>query len=128
MRKIMYNYYFPLRNLLNNQKDIEQFSNWREFRRQWESNEKTIVILPVTSFDLIGLDIRFVFREFGRNDDVRFLLIGSTKQIGYSLSQNGVFLGNLIEEIILPRDYDSLEYAILKKINILENQTKGKFI
>ena len=126
MRKILYTSNLPFRNLLKEDKDIEKFEKWKDFRKQWDTDEELIVILPIMTFDLIGFDIRFSFREFGRHDNVRFLLIGTTKQINFALSQNGVFLGNLIEELILPHDFDSLEYAILKKIKRLETQTKGK--
>ena len=128
MRKILYNYYLPFKNLFNNENDIEKFDNWREFRKQWDKNESLLVILPVMLFDLTGLDIRYSFREFGRSQDnsVRFLLIGTTKQIHFVLSQNESFLGNIIDEITLPHDFDTLEYAILKRIVKLEKQIKGK--
>lgn len=126
MRKILYNYYLPFKNLFKYEDDIKKFDKWYDFRKQWDSNEPIMVILPVGIFDLIGFDVRYAFREFGRNDNVRFLLIGTTKQIEFSLSQNDKFLGNIINHVILPMDFDVLEMAILKKIKLLEIQTKGK--
>jgi len=121
----MYTYYLPFRHFFKKE-DITTFKDWKSFRNQWNNTEPTIIILPVMSFDLIGLDVRYVFREFGRNDNVRFLLIGTTKQINFSLTQNESFLGNIIEELTLPHDFDTIEYAILKKIDRLEKQIKGR--
>ena len=126
MRKIFYNYYIPFRNLFKYDDDIEKIGTWKEFRQEWDNDESLLVILPVGVFDLTGLDIRYYLREFGRNDNVRFLFIGTTKQIEFVLSQNDKFLGNIIDQVVLPMDFDIIEPAILKKIDRLEKQTKGK--
>ena len=126
MRKILYNYYVPFRNLFKFEEDIEKVNNWKTFRKQWDTETPLMVILPLGVFDLTGLDIRYVFREYGRNDSVRFLLIGTTKQIEFALSQNEKFLGHIVEHITLPMDFSVLEHACLKKIEYLEKQTKGK--
>lgn len=126
MRKIVYNYYLPFRKLFKFETEIEKFDNWIEFRKQWNTEAPLLVVLPLGVFDLIGLDIRFVFRKFGRNDNVRFLLVGTNKQIEFALSQNEKFLGNIIEQVVLPMDFSVLEHACLKKIETLEKQTKGK--
>lgn len=123
-RKIMLDYYKPLKNLFKNE-DIEKYTDWYEFRKQWDL-EPCIIIIPVGVLPLIGLDIRFVFREFGRNNNVRFLLIGTSKQIEFVLSQNDGFLGNIVEQVTFPMDVDVVELAILKKIDSLIKQTKGK--
>lgn len=125
MRKILYNYYLPFRNLFKYEEDIEKFSDWKSFRKEWDK-EPTIIIIPLNVFDLVGLDIRYQFREFARNDDTRFLLVGTTKQVEFALSQNDKFIQNVIDQVIVPMDFDVLEMAVLKKINILEKQTKGK--
>jgi len=127
VRKILYNYYLPFKNLFKYEDDIERFDTWYEFRDQWfEATEPTLVVLPLAVFDLVGLDIRYQFRIFGRNNNVRFLLVGTNKQIEFALSQNEKFLGSIIDQVVLPMDFDVLEHALLKKINILEHQTKGK--
>lgn len=126
MRKIVYNYYLPFRKLFKFETEIEKFDNWHTFRKQWDTETPLLVILPLAVFDLIGLDIRFVFREFGRNDNVRFLLVGTSKQIEFALSQNEKFLGNIIEQVVLPMDFSVLEHACLKKIESLEKQRKGR--
>lgn len=126
MRKIVYNYYLPFRKLFKFETEIEKFDKWVEFRKQWNTEAPLLVVLPLGVFDLIGLDIRFVFRKFGRNDNVRFLLVGTNKQIEFALSQNEKFLGNIIEQVVLPMDFSVLEHACLKKIETLEKQTKGK--
>ncbi len=124
LRKIMLDYYKPLKNLFKYD-DIEKYTDWYEFRKQWDLGP-CIVIIPVGVLPLIGLDIRFVFRYFGRQPDVRFLLIGTSKQIEFVLSQNDKFLGSIIEQVIFPMDCDVLETAILKKIDKLSKQTKGR--
>ena len=125
MRKIFYNYYLPYRHFFKDT-DIEKFNIWNDFRKQWDTNQPTMVIIPVGIFDMVGLDIRYVFRNFGRNDNCRFLLIGTSKQIEFALSQNEKFLGNIIDHVVLPLDFSVLQYACLKKIEHLEKQTKGK--
>jgi|LakMenEpi03Aug12_release.lakeMendotaPanAssembly.Ray.scaffolds.fasta_scaffold612510_2 hypothetical protein len=128
MKKIFYNYYRPFRNLFSNEKEIQKFSKWTEFHENWETSEKTIIILPVITFDLIGLDVRFVFRKFGRNNNVKFLLIGTSEQIEYSLTQNEAFLGNIMDHLVLPHDFDTIEFALLRKIAKLEKMGKGRKI
>lgn len=126
MRKILLDYYMPFRNLFKFEEDMERFQDWYAFKQQWYSDKPTLVILPLTVFPLVGLDIRYQFREFGRNNNTRFLLIGTIKQIEFALSQNDKFVQNIIEQIVLPMDFDVLEIAVLKKIKILEKQIKGK--
>ena len=105
---------------------MERFQDWYAFKQQWYADKPTLVILPLAVFPLVGLDIRYQFREFGRNNNTRFLLIGTIKQIEFALSQNDKFVQNIIEQIVLPMDFDVLEIAVLKKIKILEKQIKGK--
>jgi hypothetical protein len=105
---------------------MERFQDWYAFKQQWYGDKPTLVILPLAVFPLVGLDIRYQFREFGRNNNTRFLLIGTIKQIEFALSQNDKFVQNIIEQIVLPMDFDVLEIAVLKKIKILEKQIKGK--
>ncbi len=126
MRKILYNYYVPMKNLFKFENDIEKFNKWIDFRKQWNTDQPLLVIIPLSVFDLVGLDIRFVFREFGRNNNVRFLLMGTNKQIEFALSQNERFLGNLVNHVVLPMDFSVLEQATLKKIDDLMKQKKGK--
>lgn len=127
MKKIFYNYFIPFRNLFIDDESIEKVSTWKEFRKNWDiTDDEVLIILPVNISEYIGLDIRFVFREFGRNNNARFLLIGTNKQIEFSLSQNESFLGNIIETLILPHDFSTIEFAILKKIEKLEKTGKGK--
>lgn len=125
MRKILLDYYIPFKKLFHYESDIEKYDDWYKFREQW-GLEPSIIIIPLSVFPLIGLDIRYQFREFGRNDNARFLLIGTIKQIEFVLSQNDKFLGNVIDQIVLPIDFDIVETAILKKITKLEKQKKGK--
>lgn len=126
IRKIFYNYGIVFKHLFKFEADIEKMDDWKTFRKQWDTNDRTMVILPLGVFDLTGLDIRYVFREYGRNDAVRFLLIGTTKQIEFALSQNEKFLCHIIDHVTLPLDFSVLEAACLKKIETLEKQTKGK--
>ena len=126
MRKILLDYYMPFRNLFKFEEDMERFQDWYAFKQQWYADNPTLVILPLAVFPLVGLDIRYQFREFGRNNNTRFLLIGTIKQIEFALSQNDKFVQNIIEQIVLPMDFDVLEIAVLKKIKILEKQIKGK--
>jgi hypothetical protein len=126
MRKILLDYYMPFRNLFKFEEDMERFQDWYAFKQQWYGDKPTLVILPLAVFPLVGLDIRYQFREFGRNNNTRFLLIGTIKQIEFALSQNDKFVQNIIEQIVLPMDFDVLEIAVLKKIKILEKQIKGK--
>lgn len=102
----------------------ESFTNFKEFRKEWDREEESIIIIPVTTFDLVGLDIRMVFREFGRNDQKRFLLIGDQKQIEFSLSQNDKFIQNIIDEIQFPINFDVFEKLIESKIYTLMNTSK----
>lgn len=123
MRKIFYNYYLPLRNFFINNADIKKYLKWYDFRPLWNTKDKILIILPIMSFDLIGLDIRYAFREHGlKGGHIIFLLIGTIKQINFALSQNDYFLRNSIYEITLPHDYDTLESAILKKIQLIEEE------
>lgn len=124
VRKIFYNYYMPMKHLFKYENDIDTFNDWHQFRQEWDKDEKQIIIIPLASFDLVGLDIRFQFRMFGRNDKKKFLLVGTIKQIEFALSQNDKFLGQMIEQVILPISFDVLEIAILKKINNLIKYTK----
>lgn len=121
MKIIFYNYMLPFRNLLNDRDDIEKFDRWREFRPQCETREPIIIIIPVGVFDLIGLDIRYHLRQLSRRPNSKFLLIGTSKQIEFVLSQNDKFLRNTIDHVILPIHYDALEFIILKKISKFEN-------
>jgi hypothetical protein len=128
-RKIFYNYYKPFRNLFKQNIEIEKFNKWYDFRKEWESvYEDTIIILPLTCFDLIGLDIRYQFREFGKKyeNTAKFLLIGTERQVEFSLSQNDVFLRNMIDQLILPIPFDIVEAAIMSKVNLLERSERGK--
>jgi len=123
MRIIFYNYFVPYRNLLK-KNNIERFNTFKEFHNNWIRDEECIIILPVQVFDLVGLDIRFILRNYGRDDSKRFLFIGDRKQIEFALSQNDKFLQNIIDEVHLPILSNTLEVTILEKIKLLEK--KGK--
>lgn len=120
MRVILYNYYMAYRNLFSEDESIEKYSAFNQFRNQWNSDEECIIILPVQTFDITGLDIRMVFREFGRNDKKRFLLVGTKKQIEFSLSQNDKFKRNIIQEVNLPVYESVLQNLIYDKLDVLE--------
>jgi hypothetical protein len=126
MRVILYNYYLPFRNICGDDETIEKYSDFKAFRKEWDKDEECIIILPVNVFDLIGLDIRMIFREYGRNDDKKFLLIGDRKQIEFALSQNDKFLQNTIQEINLPIYANSIEDLIYDKLADLEEYIKRK--
>lgn len=126
MRTIFYNYYLPYRNLFSEDETIEKYTTFKEFRREWDNDEECIIILPVQTFDLVGLDIRMVFREYGRNDNKKFLLIGTKKQIEFSLSQNDKFLQNVIKEVNLPIYESVLQDLIYDKLDILEEYIRLK--
>lgn len=126
MRAIFYNYYIPFRNLFGDDETIEKYSDFKAFRKEWDTDEETVIILPINTFDLVGLDIRMVFREFGRNDTKRFLLIGDKKQVEFSLTQNDKFLQNIIQEINLPTYANSFEDLVYDKIAALEEYIKRK--
>lgn len=126
MRVIFYNYYKPFRNLMNDDETVEKYSDFKAFRKEWDSGEECIIIMPLNSIDLIGLDIRMTFREYGRNDNKRFLLIGDKKQIEFSLTQNDKFLQNIILEINLPIYANAVEDLIYDKIVDLEEYIKRK--
>lgn len=128
-RRIFYNYYKPFRNLFQKNETIEKFDKWYDFKKEWSSvYEDTIIIIPLMSFDLIGLDIRYQFREFGKEseDTAKFLLIGTDRQVEFALSQNDKFLRNVIDQLILPVSYDVLETSIMTKVNLLERAERGK--
>lgn len=126
MRAIFYNYYLPFKNLFNDDETIEKYSGFNEFRKEWDKDEECLIILPLNTFDLVGLDIRMVFREFGRNDNKRFLFIGDRKQIEFALSQNDKFIQNVIQEINLPIYAGALEDLIYDKLADLEEYIKRK--
>lgn len=120
MRILFYNYYNPCRQMSIG----ESFVDFKKFRKEWDVDEEAVIIIPVTTFDLVGLDIRMVFREFGRNDKKYFLLIGDQKQIEFSLSQNDKFIQNIIDEIQFPINFDVFENLIENKIYAMMNKTK----
>jgi len=126
MRVIFYNYYIPYRNYFKNSENprIETFTDFKEFRDNWIRGEECIIIIPVQTFDLIGLDIRFIFREYGRDDSKKFLLIGDRKQIEFALSQNDKFLQNVIGEVQLPLYSEVIEDTIKAKLNVLMKTNK----
>ena len=123
MRKIFYNYFLPYRNFFKDS-DVETFSSFKEFRENWIQGEECIIIIPVQTFDLVGLDIRFVFREYDRDDSKKFILIGTRKQIEFSLSQNHKFLKNMIDELVLPYPSEVIEPTLKLKIERLEKRKK----
>jgi len=126
-RKIFYNYYKPFRNFFKQNEEIEKFNKWYDFRKEWNSvYEDTIIVLPVMCFDLIGLDVRYQFREFGKQyeNTAKFLLIGSERQVEFALSQNDVFLRNMIDQLFLPLPYGVIEAAIQNKIHLLERKQR----
>ena len=126
MRTIFYNYYLPYKTLFSDDETIEKYDTFKEFRKEWDNDEECIIILPVQTFDMIGLDIRMVFREYGRNDNKKFLLIGTKKQIEFSLSQNDKFLQNVIKEVNLPIYESVLQDLIYDKLDILEEYIRLK--
>ena len=127
VKKFFYNYYLPFRYFFSDDIGIEKISKWYSFKEKFNTLEQTLFIIPLMSFDLIGLDIRFAFRECGfKRSNLNFLLIGTTKQINFALSHNDHFLRNTIYEITLPHDFDSLEYSIRKKIKLIERNKQGE--
>jgi len=126
MRAIFYNYYKPFRNLMSDDETVEKYSDFKAFRKEWDNDEECIIILPLNSINLIGLDMRMVFREYGRNDKKRFLLVGTKNQIEFSLTQNDKFIQNIILEINLPIYANSVEDLIYDKIADLEEYIKRK--
>lgn len=124
MRTIFYNYYFPYRNFFKDNEEVETFNDFKEFRNNWIEGEECIIIIPVQTFNLVGLDIRFVFREYGRDDSKKFILIGDRKQIDFALSQNDKFIQNVIGEVQLPAYAPIIEELIKMKINIIKKTIK----
>jgi len=124
MRTIFYNYFLPYKHYFKDNPEIETFSSIKSFVSEWKQDEECVVVLPVQTFDLIGYDIRFAFREFERNDKKRFILIGDKNQIGFALSQNDQFIKNLIDEIELPIFAETLEHTINLKINTIKDRAK----
>jgi len=124
MRTIFYNYYFPYRNFFKDNEEVETFNDFKEFRNNWIEGEECIIIIPVQTFNLVGLDIRFVFREYGRDDSKKFILIGDRKQIDFALSQNDKFIQNVIGEVQLPAYAPIIEELIEMKINIIKKTIK----
>jgi len=124
MRTIFYNYYFPYRNFFKDNEEVETFNDFKEFRNNWIEGEECIIIIPVQTFNLVGLDIRFVFREYGRDDSKKFILIGDRKQIDFALSQNDKFIQNVIGEVQLPAYASIIEELIKMKINIIKKTIK----
>lgn len=126
MRKILYSYSHIFNGLFNKYDFIEKFTSWTDFRKQWDTDDEILIILPVGVNNMIGLDIRMIFREYGRRDNARFLLIGTSDQIEVALSQNDHFLRNIIDQVTLPIEYSVLELAVVSKIPELMCQTKAK--
>jgi len=124
MRTIFYNYFLPYKHFFIDDSNIETISSIKDFVAEWKKEEECVIVLPVQTFDLIGYDIRFAFREFARDDRKRFILIGDKKQIEFSLSQNDQFIKNLIDEVELPIFAETLEYTIKHKINSIKARTK----
>ncbi len=123
MRTIFYNYYMPYSKFFKDT-DIETYSDFKTFKDNWVRDEECVVVIPVQTFDLVGLDIRFIFREYGRDDNKKFLLIGDRKQIDFALSQNDKFLQNVINEVQLPMYFPTIEETIKAKINIIKKTVR----
>ena len=124
MRTLFYNYFLPYRRFFKDDETVETFNTFKEFRSNWIEDEECLIVIPIQTFDLIGLDIRFIFREYGRDDSKKFLLIGERKQIEFALSQNDKFIQNVIDEVQLPAYAPTLEEMIKIKINILKKTIK----
>ena len=124
MRTLFYNYFLPYRRFFKDDEAVETFNTFKEFRSNWIEDEECLIVIPIQTFDLIGLDIRFIFREYGRDDSKKFLLIGERKQIEFALSQNDKFIQNVIDEVQLPAYAPTLEEMIKIKINILKKTIK----
>ncbi len=120
MRIVFYNYFIPFRSFFKGNEEIETFTDFLEFVDSWNNDIEQINVMPVNTFSHIGVDVRFYFREFGRDDKKKWLLIGTPEQIEFVLSQNDKFLQNIIDHVYLPADFESLETIILKKINNLK--------
>ncbi len=119
MRVLLYDYFIPYQGLFKSEKEnksIETFQDFQSFFNAWKKDEEAIIIIPLHSFDITGFDIRKLFYQYGIDESKRFILIGDTKQIEFSLSQNDAFLKNDIEEIKLPILSNLLETAIKTKI------------
>lgn len=119
MRILLYENFLPYKGLFLEEKKkgyIETFDTFQLFFNEWKKDEEAIIIIPLNSFDIVGFDIRKLFYEYGKDTSKRFILIGSTKQIEFALSQNEQFLKNDIDEIKLPILANSIETVVLTKI------------
>ncbi|RLC44417.1 MAG: hypothetical protein DRH57_09200 [Candidatus Cloacimonadota bacterium] len=119
MNIILYDYFLPYRSLFSSEivgESIRRFQDFNKFYDEWKKDEESTIIIPLHTFNEIGLDIRKYFNDFGRNDQKRFILIGNKNQIAFCLSQNEFFLRNNIEEIQLPVLVNALETIIRSKM------------
>ena len=114
---LLYDYYLPYRGLFSD-KSINRFQDFSLFYEAWNTDEEATIIIPLHTFDIIGLDIRKYFNDFGRNDKKKFILIGNKNQIAFCLSQNEFFLRNDISEIQLPILVNAIEAVVNQKMEI----------
>jgi len=118
---ILYDYFLPYRSLFSSEiekETIRRFQDFNLFYDEWNKDEEATIIIPLHTFDVIGLDIRKYFNEFGRNDQKKFILIGNKNQIAFCLSQNEFFLRNDINEIQLPVMVNAIEPIIRTKLEL----------
>jgi len=121
MRILLYDYVLPYRSLFSsNTKKIkvDRFQDFELFYEAWSVDEEAIIVIPLHTFNIIGLDIRSYFHRFGPNDKKRFILIGDKRQIEFCLSQNEFFLRNDIYDIQLPTPIAIIEDIIKLKMDI----------
>ena len=127
MRVLLYNYSIVFRNLFSDEikngtfPELETFQTFQSFFNAWKSNENMTVIIPLSAFDTVGFDIRDLFHEYTKENgvsDIKYILIGTTKQIEFALTQNDKFLKHDIQEIKLPILFDTLELAIKSKLEV----------
>jgi hypothetical protein len=117
MKILLYDYFLPYKGIFID-KQIDRYQNFGLFYEAWKVDEESTIIIPLHTFDIIGLDIRKYFHEFGRNDKKKFILIGNKNQIAFCLSQNEFFLRNNIEEIQLPVMINVLETIVNAKMEL----------
>jgi len=112
LKKIVYDYSPLFKNILQN---YSHFNTFNDFRKEWY--KANIIVIPIFMFDLIGMDIRFIFKDYGINKLNHFILIGSEEVIDFVMTQNEEFLQNNINIVLMSQDFSVIE----AQINNIEN-------
>lgn len=128
MRVLLYDYFLPYRSLFDsnsfnssphsNTISVDRYQQFETFQTEWYKDEEATIIIPLHTFDIVGMDIRKYFHDFDRNEKKKFILIGDKNQIAFCLSQNEFFLRNDICEIRLPILVNALETTIIAKMEL----------